>query len=156
MKILSYIYFLYIVFNSDIFAFLSITSYQSSTPIGDRKRELKGDDLRKLEYSKGARHYEDELNHDVKISDLDEELIKQYKETPTALIPSNRRVLSLIPNTIVPPSAFAYADISSADIENAEGQPDRLLLLHIYPSVDRVISTDQKFYFHPHESYNLM
>lgn len=48
--------------------------------IGDRKRELKGDDLRKLEYSKGARHYEDELNHDVKISDLDEELIKQYKE----------------------------------------------------------------------------
>ncbi len=48
--------------------------------IGDRKRELKGDDLRKLEYSKGARHYEDELNHDAKISDLDEELIKQYKE----------------------------------------------------------------------------
>ena len=36
--------------------------------------------MRKLEYSKGARHYEDELNHDVKISDLDEELIKQYKE----------------------------------------------------------------------------
>lgn len=48
--------------------------------IGDRKRELKGDDLRKLEYSKGARHYEDELNHDVRISDLDEKLIKQYKE----------------------------------------------------------------------------
>lgn len=36
--------------------------------------------LRKLEYSKGSRHYEDELNHDVKISDLDEKLIKQYKE----------------------------------------------------------------------------
>lgn len=48
--------------------------------IGDRKRELKGDDLRKLEYSKGARHYEDELNHDVQITDLDEELIKQYKD----------------------------------------------------------------------------
>ena len=27
------------------------------------------------------------------------------------------------------------------DVENVEGQPDRLLLLHIYPSVDRVIST---------------
>lgn len=48
--------------------------------IGDRKRELKGDDLRELEYSKGARHYEDELNHDVRISDLDGILIKQYKE----------------------------------------------------------------------------
>ncbi|MCM1134891.1 MAG: putative DNA binding domain-containing protein [Clostridium sp.] len=48
--------------------------------IGDRKRELKGDDLRKLEYSKGSRHYEDELNYDAKILDLDEELIKQYKE----------------------------------------------------------------------------
>ncbi len=48
--------------------------------IGDRKRELKGDDLRKLEYSKGARHYEDELNHDAKISDLDAELIKKYKD----------------------------------------------------------------------------
>ena len=48
--------------------------------IGDRKRELKGDDLRKLEYSKGSRHYEDELNYDAKISDLDEELIKQYKK----------------------------------------------------------------------------
>lgn len=48
--------------------------------IGDRKRELRGDDLRKLEYSKGARHYEDELNHDVKISDLDVELIEKYKD----------------------------------------------------------------------------
>lgn len=48
--------------------------------IGDRKRELKGDDLRKLEYSKGSRHYEDELNLDAKVSDLDEELINQYKE----------------------------------------------------------------------------
>lgn len=48
--------------------------------IGDRKRELKGDDLRKLEYSKGSRHYEDEPDYDAKISDLDEELIKQYKE----------------------------------------------------------------------------
>ncbi|MBD5503980.1 MAG: cell filamentation protein Fic [Lachnospiraceae bacterium] len=48
--------------------------------IGDRKRELKGDDLRKLEYSKGSRHYEDEPDYDAKISDLDEGLIKQYKE----------------------------------------------------------------------------
>lgn len=48
--------------------------------IGDRKRELKGDDLRKLEYSKGSRHYEDEFNHDAKISDLDDDLIRKYKE----------------------------------------------------------------------------
>lgn len=47
--------------------------------IGDRTRELKGDDLRKLEYNKGSRHYEDEINRDAEISDLDEKLIKQYK-----------------------------------------------------------------------------
>lgn len=48
--------------------------------IGDRKRELEGDDLRKLGYSKGSRYYEDKLNYDVKIPDLDGKLIKQYKE----------------------------------------------------------------------------
>ena len=47
--------------------------------IGDRTRELKGNDLRNLEYSKSTRHFEDECNMDAKISDLDEELIKKYK-----------------------------------------------------------------------------
>lgn len=48
--------------------------------IGDRTRELKGDDLRNLEYSKSTRHYEDECNMDVNIDDLDEELLNEYKK----------------------------------------------------------------------------
>lgn len=48
--------------------------------IGDKSRELKGEILRDLEYSKGTRHFEDELNEDAKIDDLDGDLIKRYKE----------------------------------------------------------------------------
>ena len=48
--------------------------------IADRTKELKGDDLRNLEYSKSIRHYEDECNHDASIDDLDEELLEQYCE----------------------------------------------------------------------------
>lgn len=48
--------------------------------IGDKTRELKGDDLRNLEYSKSTRHYEDECNLDAKIEDLDDELINSYKQ----------------------------------------------------------------------------
>lgn len=33
--------------------------------IGDKTRELKGEDLRNLEYSKSTRHYEDECNMDA-------------------------------------------------------------------------------------------
>ena len=33
--------------------------------IGDRTRELRGDDLRNLEYAKSNRHYEDEPNYDA-------------------------------------------------------------------------------------------
>ena len=47
--------------------------------IGDRTRELKGDDLRNLEYSKSTRHFEDESNMDAKIEDLDLGLIEKYK-----------------------------------------------------------------------------
>lgn len=47
--------------------------------IGDQSREMKGEDLRNLEYSKNARHYEDELNRDATISDLDEDLLKEYQ-----------------------------------------------------------------------------
>jgi ATP-dependent DNA helicase RecG len=47
--------------------------------IGDRTKELKGDDLRNLEYSKFSIHFEDECNFDAAISDLDEELIEKYK-----------------------------------------------------------------------------
>lgn len=47
--------------------------------IGDKTREIKGVDLRNLEYSKSTRHYEDECNMDAQISDLDEDLIREYK-----------------------------------------------------------------------------
>lgn len=47
--------------------------------IGDRTKELKGDDLRNLEYNKSIRHYEDECNMDAKLDDLDSELLKEYQ-----------------------------------------------------------------------------
>ena len=46
--------------------------------IGDRTRELQGDDLRNLEYAKSTRHYEDEINPDAALSDLDEQLLEEY------------------------------------------------------------------------------
>lgn len=47
--------------------------------IGDRTREVKGDDLRNLEYTKSTRHFEDECNMDAQIEDLDSELLTTYK-----------------------------------------------------------------------------
>lgn len=47
--------------------------------IGDRTKEIKGEDLRNLEYSKNTRHYEDECNYDADISDLSQELLNEYK-----------------------------------------------------------------------------
>ena len=48
--------------------------------VGDRTKELKGEDLRNLEYSKSTRHFEDECNMDAEIDDLDDELIDRYKK----------------------------------------------------------------------------
>jgi ATP-dependent DNA helicase RecG len=47
--------------------------------IGDKTKEVKGIDLRNLEYSKSTRHYEDECNMDAAISDMDPELLEEYK-----------------------------------------------------------------------------
>ncbi len=47
--------------------------------IGDRTNEIKGEDLKNLEYSKSTRHYEDECNMDAEISDLNEELLRLVK-----------------------------------------------------------------------------
>lgn len=47
--------------------------------IADRTKELKGDDLRNLEYGKSVRHYEDECNLDATIEDLDEMLLREYQ-----------------------------------------------------------------------------
>lgn len=48
--------------------------------VADRTKELKGEDLRNLEYSKNVRHYEDECHPDATIEDLDKELLDKYKE----------------------------------------------------------------------------
>ena len=48
--------------------------------VADRTKELKGDDLRNLEYSKSVRHYEDECHPDATIADLDTELLDTYRE----------------------------------------------------------------------------
>ena len=56
------------------------TSDSTFLRIADKTRELKGDDLRNLEYSKSTRHYEDEINFDAHISDLDDELIEEYRK----------------------------------------------------------------------------
>lgn len=48
--------------------------------IGDRTKEIKGDDLKNLEYSKATRHYEDELNFEAEIEDLDKGLLDRYKQ----------------------------------------------------------------------------
>ena len=48
--------------------------------VADRTKELKGDDLRNLEYSKNLRHYEDECHPDATINDLDKDLLDSYRE----------------------------------------------------------------------------
>ncbi len=48
--------------------------------IGDRTKEIKGEDLKNLEYSKSTRHYEDECNLDAEISDLSDDLLTIYKK----------------------------------------------------------------------------
>ena len=48
--------------------------------LADRTKELKGEDLRNLEYSKNVRHYEDECHPDARIEDLDTELLDLYRE----------------------------------------------------------------------------
>ena len=47
--------------------------------IGDRTKEVKGANLRNLEYSRNTRVFEDECSMDAEIEDLDEELLRKYK-----------------------------------------------------------------------------
>ncbi len=47
--------------------------------IGDRTKELLGEDLRNLEYAKSTRHFEDEVNRDAALEDLDADLLSEYK-----------------------------------------------------------------------------
>lgn len=48
--------------------------------ISDKSVEMLGENLRNLEYAKNARHYEDEINRDATLADLDESLLTRYKE----------------------------------------------------------------------------
>lgn len=52
--------------------------------VADRTKELRGDDLRNLEYGKNVRHFEDEFNPDATIEDLDTELLDAYREVLNA------------------------------------------------------------------------
>ncbi len=47
--------------------------------IGDRTKELLGEDLRNLEYTKSTRHFEDEVNRDAAMEDIDAGLLAEYK-----------------------------------------------------------------------------
>lgn len=48
--------------------------------VADKSIEMKGEDLRNLEYAKGVRHYEEELNKEAEIEDLDETLVEEFKK----------------------------------------------------------------------------
>ncbi|MBQ6449464.1 putative DNA binding domain-containing protein [bacterium] len=48
--------------------------------IGDETKEIKGENLKQLEYAKGSRHFEDELHPDAAIEDLDIDLLNRYCE----------------------------------------------------------------------------
>jgi ATP-dependent DNA helicase RecG len=62
--------------------------------IADRTKEMKGDDLRNLEYNKSVRHYEDECNPDATIADMDVELLNMYRERLHATELSYEQILS--------------------------------------------------------------
>jgi len=61
--------------------------------VGDKTKEMKGDDLRNLEYSMGARQFEDEISFDADLKDLDEELLNEYKKRIGAENMSTEKVL---------------------------------------------------------------
>ncbi len=48
--------------------------------IGDKSKEMLGENLRNLEYAKGSRHFEDEINQNANMEDLDQELLDAYKK----------------------------------------------------------------------------
>lgn len=62
--------------------------------IADKTREIKGEDLRILEYTKGLRKYEDECSTDATIEDLDPELLIRYKRCLGAAHLSDEEVLT--------------------------------------------------------------
>lgn len=61
--------------------------------IGDRTKQMLGDNLRNLEYDKGARNFEDEVCLYATVNDLDPELLNRYKERIGATGLNDRQVL---------------------------------------------------------------
>lgn len=47
--------------------------------IGDKTKEMLGDNIRSLDYMKGFRSFEDEINPLASVDDLDDELLEEYK-----------------------------------------------------------------------------
>lgn len=62
--------------------------------IGDKSKEMLGENLRNLEYAKGSRHFEDELNSYAELADLDDELLSSYKQHIGAGELDTRQVLT--------------------------------------------------------------
>lgn len=62
--------------------------------VADKTKELKGEDLRNLEYGKSVRHFEDECHPDATIDDLDQGLLKTYKERLNADGLTDKQLLS--------------------------------------------------------------
>ena len=59
---------------------IRLTNGETYLRVADKTKELKGDDLRNLEYAKEGRLYEDEHGTDASIEDLDADLLAQYME----------------------------------------------------------------------------
>lgn len=72
-----------------------IRTYNDETwlRIGDRTKQMLGENLRNLEYAKNARRYEDELHPDAQIEDLDVELLAKFKSCIGAEHLSDEQVL---------------------------------------------------------------
>jgi ATP-dependent DNA helicase RecG len=62
--------------------------------IGDKSKEMLGENLRNLEYAKGSRHFEDEISQYAQMEDLDEELLESYKKRIGAEELDTHQVLS--------------------------------------------------------------
>lgn len=62
--------------------------------IGDKSKEMLGENLRNLEYAKGSRHFEDEINVYATLEDLDENLLKAYRDRIGAEELTSEQVLS--------------------------------------------------------------
>lgn len=61
--------------------------------MGDRTKEIKGEDYRSLEYNKSLRNFEDEINPNASLDDMDHDLLRKYRELIEAADLSDEQVL---------------------------------------------------------------